>query len=60
MKEKKIEIIHGTGWVTLIILMISKRFYWESFSALNSGYGGIIALIIGFTLIFYKSVSPKK
>lgn len=55
----KIRVVHGIGWGMLIILTISKRFHWELFSVLNSGFGGWVSLIIGFTLIFYKTFQKE-
>ncbi|MDN3017145.1 hypothetical protein PH210_27765 [Paenibacillus sp. BSR1-1] len=51
MKLNKINVL---GWFIIIFLGISEFFFKEELSMITSGLGGLICVIIGSTLIFYK------
>lgn len=56
---KKTQIINIIGWIFLIILSISKIFFSVEFSFITTGFGGLVCLIIGLFLSFYKPRSKK-
>ncbi|MEH7225006.1 hypothetical protein V7112_14450 [Bacillus sp. JJ1566] len=51
MKPKKINVL---GWLIIIFLGISEFFFKEELSKITTGLGGLICVIIGLTLAFYK------
>lgn len=56
---KQIQIMNLIGWIFIVFLSISKLFFSEQFSFITTGFGGLICLIIGLFLVFYK-FKPKK
>ncbi|MEH7302791.1 hypothetical protein [Neobacillus drentensis] len=51
MKLNKINVL---GWVIILLLSISGIFFKEELSIITTGFGGLICLLIGLTLAFYK------
>ncbi|MGG3564029.1 hypothetical protein ABES03_20785 [Neobacillus rhizosphaerae] len=51
MKFNKINVL---GWVSILMLSISGLFFKEELSIIMTGFGGLICLLIGLTLTFYK------
>ncbi|MGN7298269.1 hypothetical protein [Ferdinandcohnia sp. SAFN-114] len=51
MKPNKINVL---GWLIIIFLGISEFIFKEELSIITTGLGGLICLIIGLTLAFYK------
>jgi len=51
MKLNKINVL---GWVIIILLGICKFFIIEEMRLITTGFGGLICLIIGLTLVSYK------
>jgi len=51
MKPNKINVL---GWLIIIFLGISEFIFKEELSIITTGLGGLICLIIGSTLAFYK------
>ncbi|MEH7336762.1 hypothetical protein V7161_29540 [Neobacillus drentensis] len=51
MKLNKINVL---GWLIIIFLGISEFFFKEELSMITTGLGGLICVIIGSTLVFYK------
>jgi hypothetical protein len=51
MKLSKINVL---GWVIIIFLGINAFFFKEEMRLITTGFGGLICLIIGLTLVFYK------
>lgn len=47
-------VINFTGWIFIIFLTICKMFFSEEISLITTGFGGLICMIIGLSLIFYK------
>ncbi|CQR47375.1 hypothetical protein BN1058_01686 [Paraliobacillus sp. PM-2] len=50
-------IINLIGWLFFIFLTIGVVFFPEQFSWYTTNIGGLICLLIGMVLIFYK---PRK
>ncbi|MEK5441263.1 hypothetical protein [Fredinandcohnia sp. FSL W7-1320] len=46
--------INVLGWLIIIFLGISEFIFKEELSIITTGLGGLICLIIGLTLAFYK------
>ncbi|MEH7382265.1 hypothetical protein V7138_17530 [Bacillus sp. JJ1533] len=51
MKPNKINVL---GWLIIIFLGICTFFFKEELSIITTGLGGLICVIIGLTLAFYK------
>ncbi|MEH7336268.1 hypothetical protein V7161_26950 [Neobacillus drentensis] len=51
MKLNKINVL---GWLIIIFLGISEFFFKEELPMITKGLGGLICIIIGSTLVFYK------
>lgn len=56
-KIKRQYIVNLVGWILIIFLTISKFYFSEQLSVVTTGFGGLICIIIGAYLIFYK---PKE
>ena len=50
-KKHKINLV---GWIFFILLTLSKELYPEQSSIITTGLGGLICMIIGLSLVFYK------
>ncbi|MFP7300309.1 hypothetical protein [Neobacillus niacini] len=50
----KLNRINVLGWLIIIFLGICTFFLKEELSIFTTGLGGLICVIIGFTLAFYK------
>lgn len=56
-KIRKKHIINLIGWIFIIFLTIIKFNFSEQFSIITTGFGGLICIVVGAVLVFYK---PKK
>ena len=50
----RITIWNVIGWVFLIFLGVSKEFFYEQFSLITTGLGGLICLILALCMIFHE------
>jgi hypothetical protein len=50
----KLKITNVLGWLIIIFWIISWSFFKEELSFISTGIGGLICIIIGFPLTYYK------
>lgn len=58
-QEKKIGIVNIIGVIFIIFLTVVKTFYSSQFSLITTGFGGLVCIIIGASLVFYKPKTNK-
>jgi len=50
----KLKIPNVLGWLIIIFWIISWSFFKEELSFISTGIGGVICIIIGYPLTYYK------
>jgi hypothetical protein len=50
----KLKITNVLGWLIIIFYFISWSFFKEELSFISTGIGGLICIIIGYPLAYYK------
>lgn len=50
----KLKITNVLGWLIIIFWIISWSFFKEELSIITTGIGGLICIIIGYPLTYYK------
>ncbi|MER2169613.1 MAG: hypothetical protein ABS938_03155 [Psychrobacillus psychrodurans] len=53
-------IINLIGWIFIIFLTIVYLYFSERFSVITTGFGGLVCIIIGAALVFYKPRAKSK